>query len=62
MTRLQTELKEKTDRSDSPSQPLNIEKTRLPDMQSQSEEKTQVECLKQEVNVPPFSLVSLLID
>nr|XP_040032970.1 kinesin-like protein KIF20B isoform X4 [Gasterosteus aculeatus aculeatus] len=41
VTRLQTELKEKTDRSDSPSQPLNIEKTRLPDMQSQSEEKTQ---------------------
>ncbi|XP_077958827.1 kinesin-like protein KIF20B isoform X11 [Gasterosteus aculeatus] len=53
VTRLQTELKEKTDRSDSPSQPLNIEKTRLPDMQSQSEEKTQVECLKQEFQEEP---------
>ncbi|KAL6095381.1 kif20b [Pungitius sinensis] len=49
VTSLQTELKEQTDRSDSPSQPPDSEKTRLQDLQSQSEERTQEEGLKQEV-------------
>ncbi|KAM8837104.1 uncharacterized protein AB9W97_002464 isoform 2-T3 [Spinachia spinachia] len=45
VTSLQMELKEQTDTSDAPSQPLNIDKTRLQDLLSQSEE----ERLKQEV-------------
>ncbi|XP_068585465.1 kinesin-like protein KIF20B isoform X2 [Cebidichthys violaceus] len=57
VTGLQTNLKEQTDRSDSLSQQLDIAKTRLQDLESQSEDKAdsingltqEVERLKQEV-------------
>lgn len=64
MTSLQTQLKELSDRRDGLSEQLNTAKTRLQDLESQSEEKTniinsltqEVERLKQKVKVPPVPL------
>lgn len=64
MTSLQTQLKEQTDRCDSLSEQLNTAKSRLQDLESQSEEKAntisglsqEVERLRQEVKVISVSL------